>query len=344
MKNINKKGESIAIRPESIIEGRFSLTSSQNDIIDMLFCEIEDDEQYQYTISIEKYKSMYKTNTSNLYRDLKKAVKSFEGQGIRIVNKETKEEIFYVWFSKIHYIPKNGEIKVNIDRDFKKLLYEMKKRIYYNIGYTLNFNSVYSKRMYYYLKSFEDTGWRVDTVDNLQQKLDCPKSYCNFSNFKSRVLDVAEKEINETSDINFTYETTKKGNKVTGIKSYISSKPKLKNNKEIAIDKNVQAELNIEMQSKIKEVKSFLQQNVGQDDIVKLIDKAKGNINIVKEKYEIMKRQKVVDDIIGWLLKAIERDYQPNVSYIQQSTFNNFEQRKYDFEELEKKLIFNFEE
>lgn len=322
---INKRGSSIAVRSDSIIEARFSLTAKQNELLDMLLCEIKDDEQSKYVISVDKYKEFYQTDTSNLYRDLRKAVKGFEGKGFRIINKANKEEIYYAWFSKIHYIPKSGEIHVNIDLDFKRLLWEVKKKIYYDVRYTLNFNSGYSQRMYYYLKSFEDTGWRIDTVENLLYKLECPPSYKNFADFKRAVLDVAEKEINATSDITFFYETKKTGRKITHIKFFIKNK-----NKKEVTDKNTQL---------IFKVKDIIKENISDDDIVALLKASNDEIGIIEEKYNLMKRQKYVVDIVAWLKDAIKKDYKPRASYQQTSVFNDYEQRNYNFKNLEKKLL-----
>lgn len=323
------RGSSIAVRSDSIIEARFSLTAKQNELLDMLLCEIKNDDQYQYVISVDKYKNYYQTDTSNIYRDLKKAVKAFEGKGFRVINKITKEEVYYAWFSKIHYIPKDGEIRVNIDLDFKKILCEVKKKIYYDIRYTLNFNSSYSQRVYYYLKSFEDTGWRIDTIDDLLYKLECPTSYKNFYDFKRAVLNVAEKEINEMSDITFTYETIKTGRKISKIKFFIKSKNKSKR-------------INDNSTQLIKEVKSFIRENIEDKDIMKLLKVSNNNVNIIKEKYEQMKRQKYVSNIVGWMITAIKENYSTTIlrnKEQQQDFFNSYEQRTYDYDKLEKGLL-----
>ena len=47
---IKKGGELICKRPEAIIEARYTLTKRQNDIMDMVFASIEDDDKYQYEI------------------------------------------------------------------------------------------------------------------------------------------------------------------------------------------------------------------------------------------------------------------------------------------------------
>ena len=179
---------------------------------------------------VDDYKKLIKTNTSNIYRDFKKAVKSFEkskGVNIKVENsKGDEEEIYFAWFSKIHYKDREGKIEVNIDIDFKKILYEVKKKILYDISYPLNMKSSYSQRVYYYAKSYEDTGWRLDCIDDLIRKLEAPTSYNNFANFKKFVLEKAKEEINEISDIIYDYEPIKSGRKVTHIRSTIKSKNK----------------------------------------------------------------------------------------------------------------------
>ncbi|MBZ9626349.1 RepB family plasmid replication initiator protein [Clostridium sp. FP2] len=112
---------------------------------------------------------------------------------------------------------------------------EVKKRIYYHIKYTLNFSCIYSKRIYYYLKSYEDTGWRIDNLDALRDKLQSPKSYKKYSDFRRFALEPAHAEINSNSDIKFKYEEVKTGNKVIALKFSIKSSKCEEDSKEIAI-------------------------------------------------------------------------------------------------------------
>ena len=50
------------------------------------------------------------------------------------------------------------------------------------------------------------------------------KSYKEFAPFRQKVLEVAEREINELTDINISYETIKKGTKVVKINFSIKLK------------------------------------------------------------------------------------------------------------------------
>ena len=89
-----KKGKYIAVRPSRLIEARYDLTASQNDILDIVLSKIDNDNNYLYELNINDYKTLYNTDTSNIYRDLKKAVKEFEGKGFYLIDNENKKEIF----------------------------------------------------------------------------------------------------------------------------------------------------------------------------------------------------------------------------------------------------------
>ncbi|MGK0469092.1 replication initiation protein [Clostridium sp.] len=322
---MKKKGDLIAVRPDTVIEARFTLTSRQNDILDMLFTQIQDDHNVEYSIDINKYKMLYNIkDKNNIYGDLKKAVKSFEGKGFSIVDKEKNEEIYYPWFSKIHYKNKEGKILLKIDSELKTMFLEVKKRIYYHIKYTLNFSCIYSKRFYYYLKSYEDTGWRIDNLDVLRDKLQCPKSYKKYSDFRRFALEPAHVEINNNSDIKFKYEEVKTGNKVTALRFSIKSSKC----EELAIDSD--------NDSDILEVQNIFSEDVTPIEARKILDVANGNIELIKAKYKISDSQGKINNIVGWVIKAIEENYYPQ---IKEAAFNNYDQRTYDFEALEKKLL-----
>lgn len=340
-----KKGKYIAVRPNALIEARYDLNVSQNDIMDMVLTKIENDSNYLYELNINDYKHLYKTDTSNIYRNLEKATKSMEGTGFYLLTKNDKgkeKETFFVWFASIEYVKSEGKITFEIGNKLKGLLLEMKKRIYYRIEYPLNFVSIYSKRIYYYLKSFEDTGWRVDNLDILRKKLQCPKSYEKYSFFRIKVLDMAMKEINNYSDINFAYEEIKTGRKVTSIKFYINgNKTKNKANEEACSTLEGKSTSEEEKSSKeaINEVKSIFKENITGKEAKFILNTAKSDINTIKEKYALSQNVSKIGNIVGWMIKAIKEDYTIPKEKVKVGSFNDYEQREYDFDALEKKLL-----
>jgi len=329
-----KKGKYIAVRPNTLIEARYDLTSSQNDILDMVLSKIHNDNNYLYELSINDYKNLYNKDTSNIYRDLKKAVKEFEGKGFYLIDNQNKKEIFFSWFASILYSDEEGKIIIELGQRLKNLLVEMKKRIYYKIEYPLNFNSIYSKRIYYYLKSFEDTGWRIDNLDTLRKKLQCPKSYNKYSFFKIKVLDMAYKEINNYSDISFEFEEIKTGRKVTNIKFIITSN-KAKNEIAVAAE---DSQITIDDISNIQKVQAiFTKHTITIGETQAILKDANNNIDLIKQCYEYL-LGKNVKNIVGYMRKLVKGFNVPQGNS-KASTFNNFKQRDYDFKKLEKKLL-----
>lgn len=90
----------------------------------------------------------------------------------------------------------------------------------------LNFHNIYSKKIYYYLKSCESgdknvTICKINSLDELRDKFGCLKTYKRYSDFKRSVLKPACEEINRDSDISFKFEEIKIKSKVTSLKFYI---------------------------------------------------------------------------------------------------------------------------
>ncbi|WP_026883709.1 replication initiation protein [Clostridium akagii] len=345
-----KGGNLICMRPDSIIEARFSLNKKQNDILDMVFATIENDNKLKYEINVIKYTKLYNIqDKSNIYGELKKAVKTFEGKGFSIINKISEKKqnrIYFAWFSSIQYFDGEGKIVVEIGQTLKELLLEVKRAVFYNIQYTLNFNCIYSKRLYYYLKLYEDTGMRIDNLDILREKLECPESYKKYANFRRFVLEPSYKEINGHSDIEFEFEEVKTKNKVTNIKFYIKSNGKAKN--EIVatqIDKEVLKKEKIY----INNVKSIIKNVTGEE----ITDKAANEfyqcatkhnkygsdpLKLINEVAEYSKTQNIKKGFVGWFKATVPIYEKPIISH-RTTNFNDYEQRSYDYDELERKLL-----
>lgn len=344
--------KNIAVRPLSIIEAKFDLDSKQNDIIDMLLTEIQDDDQLVYELNIEKYKKIYNSDTSNIYRDMKKATKGFENKGFH--TQIDGKEVWFTWFTKIVYADKEGKIQLKVDSELKELLSEVKQRICYDIGNTLNCVSKYSKRLYFFLKLYEDTGWRIDTIETLCAKLKCPDSYAkNYGKFKEKVLNIAIYEINNITDLYFDYEEIKQGRKVVRLKFNITNKnvqPKLIENKHPEISAEIYKLVKgLVEDSEIKKIEKALP--IGFSS--KRKSKAKNEIEYLKEKIKYLetypKTYEEGSSYIALLIGALKGDWvkadnsrKKQNNKQTQLRFDNFTGRGADYygnPELERKLL-----
>lgn len=222
-----KKGRNIVARPDSLVEARFSLSAKQNDFIDILLSEMSpDDGKLEYEIELIKYKHYFpEASQGNFYRDIKKVLDKFKTTDEFVAWDEKKQKLTeYVWFTKKTYDYGNGQIFVKVDDEFKSLLLDMKRAAYYKLEFPLSLVGVYSKRLYYMFKQFEDTGFRVDELCALREKLQCPKSYEKYSSFKVKVLITAIAEINACTDIIVEFLEIYKKNKVVRIEFRIKKK------------------------------------------------------------------------------------------------------------------------
>lgn len=352
-----KGGELICMRPENIIEARFKLNNRQNDIMDMVFASITDDEKLEYEIDVLKYSNLYNLkNKSTIYGELKKAVMTFEGKGFKVKTKDGKREDWFSWFSHITYIDGEGRIIVELGSSLKKIFLSVKRAIYYNISYTLNFKSSYSRRLYYYLKLYEDTGKRIDNIDILREKLECPKGYKNFADFNRYVLKPAYSEINGNSDISFEYESIKTGKKMTHIRFQIKKVRKKINKVEISIptvddeiSASIMEEEEISTVSNIKECENIIKNIVGievsnkaANEIYKCAIKHKkyGNepLKLIREVSQYSKTQNIKGNFVGWF-KNIVTTYEKPLKLFKKDNFNSYDgQRPFD-PSMEKKLL-----
>lgn len=335
---MSAKGKYIAVKPDSIIEARYDLTPKQNDILDMVLSKISDDNNYLFQLDLNEYRKLYKTDTSNIYRDLKRAVKDFEGKGFYLVDKDKKKEIFFAWFASIAYSDNEGKIIVEVGQQLKKLLIDMKKKIFYRIEYPLNFSSIYSKRIYYYLKSFEDTGWRIDDIEQLKRKLQCAENYSRYNDFKRKVILVAQDEINNFSDISFYFEELKQKKRVVSLKFTIE---KVKKQLDVPLEEYPIGSDNFE------NIKSFIKEPLSRAEAEELLNLCNSNISLLKEKYDIVqnsyKDSGKINSLYNLLKDVIinpDKYKKPGtLEFVKSSKVSNFTERVYDAKQLEAMLL-----
>lgn len=85
--------------------------------------------------------------------------------------------------------------------------------------------SVYSQQLFRLLNSFARLTEAKIKIEELHHLTNAPPSLrSNFSNFKVRVLDVAHRDINAKTNLQFSWEPIKTGRKVTEIRFVFSSK------------------------------------------------------------------------------------------------------------------------
>lgn len=117
----------------------------------------------------------------------------------------------------------DGYIRLQLHEQIKGYLLDVNKNYtLFDRNYALEL-PIKTLRFYLLLKRFADTGYRYMTVEELRDVFDLQDKYKSFGNIKQRIIDKAQVELAEKTDIRFEYEEVKKtGSKaVFALKFYI---------------------------------------------------------------------------------------------------------------------------
>ncbi len=167
--------------------------------------------------------------------------------------------------------------------------------------------------------------------------------YKRFDNFKRKALEAPKKELAEKASIYFDYEQLKsgRGGKTTAIRFYIHKKQRKTEIVESEKTLNLSDEQKEDFLDELRDI--FDNKIKKTKDLRSIAEAANYDMDLIEEKYEYSKAQDV-ENLVGWMIKAIQEDYSAPVSAKPKRTkdsFNNFEQRDIDFDELEEALIDN---
>lgn len=196
--------------------------------------------QLEYEFNILDYvRTCGLQDNGKLYEEVKATLKNLSDKSMWI-QQDDGSEVLVRWLAKVRTNKRSGIAKIKIDEDLAPYLFDLQtKFMSYGLKNILNMKSQYSIRLYELLKSYHDMkvgqtdhrewqekaykprkiSWTVD-LEDFKKKLmvDTIKSYANFKDFRKYVLEKAQTEINELTDINVYFEPIKKGRKVIKLK------------------------------------------------------------------------------------------------------------------------------
>lgn len=176
----------------------------------------EDENFKTYSFSVQDYCKICEIDYKNgkNYQNIKKSLKSLSDKSFWVDTGE--KEILMRWLNEIEIDKGTGIIDVELSTKLKPYLLQLKKfYTKYNYLYVSAMRSEYSIRFYELLKSYENQRQVVFKVEEIRRKLLVPDGKLpRWVDIRRYVIDQAQKEINNLTDIMFKYETLKKGRKV----------------------------------------------------------------------------------------------------------------------------------
>ena len=260
---IEKSREYIVSKSNQIVQkSRYDFTLAEQRTIAYICSKIKPIEaldrakgmpfQLEYEFNILDYvRTCGLQDNGKLYEEVKATLKGLRDKSMWLTLPDGSETTVG-WLAKATTNKRSGIAKIEIDKDLAPYLFDLKEKfLRYGLKNILNMKSQYSIRLYELLKSYYDMKvgqtdrreWKEKTykpkkiswiveLEELKKLLmvDTIKSYENYKNMRIKVLEPAQKEINELTDINVYFEPITKGRKVVKLKIDMLSKRPFENN------------------------------------------------------------------------------------------------------------------
>lgn len=179
--------------------------------------------QLEYDFNIRDYCKVcgMDYDNGNNYANVKETLKKLSDRSMWLSFPEKpEEEVLCRWLSKVRTNKKSGIAHVRIDEDLAPYLFDLgQKFTQYQLYNILAMKSAFSVRIYELMKSYAFQKNKIFRLDELKRLLGVEnvKSYNRFPDFRRKVLEKAQEEINELTDINIIFEPITKGKKVVDI-------------------------------------------------------------------------------------------------------------------------------
>lgn len=220
------KNAMIAIQHNNLVEAKYSMTLQQKRVMIWLVSQIKPDDVdfKEHILTIKELIEICQLSGESSYKEIKNITFSLVEKGIRIIDisdPNNKREIQVSWLSSADYY--KGQVKLSFSPKLKPYLLQLKDRFTaINALDLMQFKSVHAIRIYELLKQYQDIGERTLTIDEIKECCGVTGKLIKYSDFEQRLLLIAQREINEKSDIHFEFERIKPSRKIVGIKFIIS--------------------------------------------------------------------------------------------------------------------------
>jgi len=228
-----EKNTGIVVKSNHLVEAGYTITLTEVRVLSLIISKlnplvkIESHEVFE--VSALDYAKEFKISVNNAYRDMEAASKNLYERSVRINNLGGKRKDYKVqrWVSSVDYLESQGRIRISFTKGILYLLCQLESQFtQYALSDIAQMKSVYSIRIYEMLVQ-----WRLNnrfkiSVDELKKRLNLVGQYEKVAQFKVRILEPAEKEINQFTHYTMSYELLKTGRKVTDILFLFDQKEK----------------------------------------------------------------------------------------------------------------------
>lgn len=230
---VKPRPTNIVRKADKLIRARYSLSAIAIKVITSVISMIDknDSDFKLYVIKVQDFKELADAKGKlggSAYQQLIDACNELMNKKIEFIDGVEVGFMLTRWIASAEYFAGSGEIEIEISQKLRPLLLQLKEGNYlnYELKNILPLKSGYVIRLYELLKheynkvaryKGHTTATYEINIDEFRNEFKIPNSY-RYDNIKIQIFNKAVKEFKEHTDIEITYEPSrKKGKKVIAV-------------------------------------------------------------------------------------------------------------------------------
>ncbi|WP_051412013.1 replication initiation protein [Halonatronum saccharophilum] len=215
----------LIVKHNRLIEAKYKLSLQEQKLILILASRInKDDKNFnRHIFSVKELAEILGINKDWFYSEIKSITKSLINRVIEIKKDNKFLQVGFLEYAE--YLENEGIVELQFSSKLKPYFLQLKNNFTkYYLKNIIQFESIYSIRIYELLKQYERIKKRRFEINELKNILGIEDKYERYYDLKRRVLFQAKDEINQKTDLKIDFKEIKTGRKVTAIEFVIKRK------------------------------------------------------------------------------------------------------------------------
>lgn len=222
----------ISIRNDGIVAKQTPMTMQEARLLRLVIMQVSkmDEDFMEYEASIFEIVDLIGGSYQNIHNEIKNICERLASQKIAVRTGENWS--FRPWMALIEY--RDGKIKLALNKYVKPYVIEFDDLFtQYEMNDVMQLKSYYALRIYEILKMKYTSCYKNKnifdfTIEELREMTSTENKFKQTGIWRLRVIDIAEQEINEKTDLIVHVEPIKKSRKYIGFRFKVSEKEKIK--------------------------------------------------------------------------------------------------------------------
>jgi len=248
----------VAMANQMIMYSASNLTLDEVKLLRFIIMQTKkgDQELYELELSAKNLAKVLDIKPKDLYKRLKTMTKHILAEVIEIEDKKAKKCAQFHWVDDCEY--DNGIIKIKIAEKLKPFLIRLRGDFTrYELSEIIGLNSIYAIRIYEVIRRYMDdndlpyadhsTEISI-SMEVLRKITNTEKKFERYSNFKTKVIDVAVREINRCSKYHVTAEPYKSGRAIVGFDFGVESQAGYAMRQQAADTDEIEGQMELDLQ------------------------------------------------------------------------------------------------